>query len=281
MGNRGELPSGQLQVDKATSASFGGQEATALSGFGDALGGLAAKVQANAKKVQEFGYEQEFVKLQEADNTDYEQRQRTGLSGSGDGWWQTARTTTAGRFDEWLKNLPPTARAEYEVKAARFTAARTASAFKDQYNQQDTNTKQVLTEEQRKAGLQVQNNPLTYDQFAQQQIDLIDKSTLPPAEKERLKQEAKNSLAYVAESARAQKDPASVIAGQVGGGFRAALRGKESGGDDTAKNSSSSARGRYQFLTDTWNAFAGKAGAPPVTEENKNTPADPRNNPDL
>ena len=98
MGNRGELPSGQLQVDKATSASFGGQEATALSGLGDALGGLAAKVQANAKKVQEFGYEQEFVKLQEADNADYEQRQRTSLSGRrGQGqtlllaWWYGRR----------------------------------------------------------------------------------------------------------------------------------------------------------------------------------------------
>jgi len=281
MGNRNELPSGQFQVEKATSASFGGQEAAALGGLGDALGGLAAKIQANAKKVQEFGYEEQFVKLQEADNTDYEQRQRTGLAGAGEGWWQTARTTTATRFDEWTKNLPEHARAEYQAKAARFTAARTASAFKDQYQQQDTNTKQVLTEEQRKAGIQVQNNPLTYEQFAEQQIGLIDKSTLPPAEKERLKAEAKNSLAYVAESSRAQKDPAGVIAGQVGGGFRAALRGKESGGDDTAKNTSSSARGRYQFLTDTWNAFAGKAGAPPVTAENNGTASDPRNNPDL
>lgn len=280
-GNRSELPSAQLQVDKATSASFGGQEAQALSNVGDALGGLAAKITANQKKVAEFGYEEQFVKLQEADNTDYEARQRTGLAGSGEGWWQGARTTTATRFDDWVKSLPEQARAEYQVKAARFVAARTNSAFQDQYKQQDTNTKQVLTEEQRKAGLQVQNNPLTYEQFAQQQIDLIDKSTLPPAEKERLKQEAKNSLAYVAESSRAQKDPVGVIASQVGGGFRAALRGKESGGDDTAKNSSSSARGRYQFLTDTWNAFAGKAGAPPVTSENNGTANDPRNNPDL
>lgn len=281
VGNRGELPSATPQTATATSASFGGLEAAALSGLGDALGGLAAKVQANAKKVQEFGYEEQFVKLQEADNTDYEQRQRTSLSGNGEGWWQAARASTAGRFGEWLKNLPPAAKAEYEVKVARFTAARSASAFRDQYQQQDTNTKQVLTEEQRKAGLQVQNNPLTYEQFAQQQIDLIDKSTLPPAEKERLKQEAKNSLAFVAESSRAQKDPAGVIAGRVGGGFRAALRSKESGGDDSVKASTSSARGRYQFLTDTWNAFAAKAGVPAVTSDNNGTSSDPRNNGDM
>lgn len=219
LGNRGELPTGQYQVDKASSASFGGQEASAIAGVGDALGGLAAKIMANQKKVAEFGYEEQFVKLQEADNTDYEQRQRTGLSGSGEGWWQGARTATATRFDDWVKSLPEGARAEYQTKAARFVAARTNSAFQDQYKQQDTNTKQVLTEEQRKAGLQVQNNPLTYEQFAQQQMDLIDKSTLPPAEKERLKQEAKNSLAYVAESSRAQKDPDGYVAGRLAPGL--------------------------------------------------------------
>lgn len=281
VGNRSELPSAQFQVDNASAASFGGQEASALAGVGEAVGGLAAKITANQKRVAEFGYEEQFIKLQEADNTDYEARQRQNLAGSGEGWWQGARITTKTRFDEWLGQLPEQARAEYQVKAARFVAARTNSAFQDQYKQQDTNTKQVLTEEQRKAGLQVQNNPLTYEQFAQQQTDLIDKSTLPPAEKERLKAEAKNSLAYVAESSRAQKDPAGVIAGQVGGGFREALRSKESGGNDAAQNSTSSARGRYQFLAGTWNAFAGKAGAPPVTPENSGTASDPRNRPDL
>lgn len=219
VGNRGELPSGQYQVEKATSASFGGQEATALAGLGDAVGGLAAKIIANQKKVQEFGYEEQFVKLQEADNTDYEQRQRTALAGSGEGWWQGARTTTKTRFDEWVNTLPESARAEYAAKSARFVGARTASAFKDQYTQQDTNTKNVLAEEQRKAGLQVQNNPLTYEQFAQQQTDLIDKSTLPPEQKEELKRQAKNSLAYVAEASRAQKDPDGYIAGRIAPGM--------------------------------------------------------------
>lgn len=230
MGNRGELPTSNLQVDKATAASFGGQEGQALSGLGDALGGLAAKVVANQRKVAEFGYEEQFIKLQEADNTEYEERQRTQLSGAGEGWWQGAREATRTRFDSWLNTLPPAARAEYSAKASRFTAARAGSAFRDQYQQQDTYTKGTLAEEQRKAGLQVQNNPMTYEQFAQQQIDLIDKSTLPAAEKERLKTEARNSLAYVAESSRAQKDPDGYIAGRLApglDGMKDLLRNKE------------------------------------------------------
>lgn len=215
-GNRNELPTGQFSVEKASADTFGGQIAAgqadigrAISGFADAGMALAAKLNANQKQLQQFGYEDQFVKLQEQDNTDYEQRYR-GVSGSADGWWQGSRAATKTRMDEWLKTLPEQARAEYQVKADRFIAGRTSQAFKDQFQQQDTNTKQTLTEEQRKAGLQVQQNPLTYEQFVQQQNDLIDKSTLPAAEKARLKAEARNSLAYTAELSRAQQDPEGV-----------------------------------------------------------------------
>lgn len=208
-GNRNELPTGQFSVEKTTADNFGGQVGRALEGLGDAGLALAAKINANQRQLQQFDYEDQFVKLQEQDNTDYEQRYR-GLSGSADGWWEGSRTATKARVDEWLKTLPEQVRAEYQVKADRFIAGRTAQAFKDQFQQQDTNTKQTLTEEQRKAGLQVQQNPLAYEQFVQQQTDLIDKSTLPSAEKERLKAEARNSLAYTAELARAQKDPEGV-----------------------------------------------------------------------
>lgn len=208
-GNRNELPTGQFNVDKVSADAFGGQIGNALSGLADAGMALAVKLNANQKQLQQFGYEDQFVKLQEQDNTDYEQRYR-GISGSADGWWQGSRAATKTRMYEWLKTLPEQARAEYQVKVDRFIAGRTSQAFKDQFRQQDTDTKQTLTEEQRKAGLQVQQNPLTYEQFVQQQNDLIDKSTLPAAEKARLKAEARNSLAYTAELSRARQDPEGV-----------------------------------------------------------------------
>ena len=228
-GNRNEMPAGQFNVDKVSADAFGGQIGNALSGFADAGMALAAKLNANQKQLQQFGYEDQFVKLQEQDNTDYEQRYR-GISGSADGWWQGSRAATKTRMDEWLKTLPEQARAEYQVKVDRFIAGRTSQAFKDQFQQQDTNTKQTLTEEQRKAGLQVQQNPLTYEQFVQQQNDLIDKSTLPAAEKARLKAEARNSLAYTAELSRAQQNPSAYVASNMPAGLegmKSLLRSKE------------------------------------------------------
>lgn len=208
-GNRNELPTGQFTVEKTTAADFGGQVGKAMEGLGDAGIALAAKIGANQKKLQEFGYEDQFVKLQEQDNTEYEERYR-GIAGTADGWWQGSRTSTQGRMEAWLKTLPAQAQAEYRVKADRFIAGRSSQAFKDQFNQQDGHTKSIITEEQRKAGLQVQQNPATYDQFVKQQSDLIDKSTLPAAEKAKLKAIAQNSLAYTAEIARAEKDPEGV-----------------------------------------------------------------------
>jgi len=228
-GNRNELPTGQFNVDKVSADAFGGQIGNALSGLADAGMALAAKLNANQKQLQQFGYEDQFVKLQEQDNTDYEQRYR-GISGSADGWWQGSRAATKTRMDEWLKTLPEQARAEYQVKVDRFIAGRTSQAFKDQFQQQDTNTKQTLTEEQRKAGLQVQQNPLTYEQFVRQQNDLIDKSTLPAVEKARLKAEARNSLAYTAELSRAQQNPSAYVASNMPAGLegmKSLLRSKE------------------------------------------------------
>ncbi len=208
-GNRNELPSEQFSVDRATADNFGGQIGRAVEGLGAAGMNLASKISANERQLEQFNYEDQFVKLQDADNTDYEQRYRS-ISGAAEGWWMNSRAATKERMEGWLKTLPENARAEYQVKIDMFIAGRTSQAFKDQFQQQDANTKQTLAEEQRKAGLQVQNNPDVYDQFVRQQTDLIDKSTLPTADKERLKAAAQNELAYTAELTRAQRDPESV-----------------------------------------------------------------------
>lgn len=277
LSNRDSLPSAQVSVQQADAGDFGGQIGQALGGLAQVGSQLAAKIKVNQDRVRDFGYEQQFTQLQEQDGIEYEQRVR-GLSGSADGHWQASREQTNKRFDEWVKTLPEQARAEYSARAQKFQAARTAQAFQDQFKQQDTNTRQVLTEEQRKAGLAVQQTPQSYEQFVASQEILIDKSTLTPAEKEAQKQQVRNSLAFIAEQARATQNPAEVVAQTTGGTFRAKIRSKESGNSDTVRNPNSSAVGRYQFLEGTWNRFAGAAGLPLVTDENRYTKNDPRKN---
>ena len=278
-GNREDLPNARMQVDRANADDFGGQIGRATQGLADAGLQLAAKIKANADRVKDFDYEKQFLQLQEQDNLDYQERQRA-MQGAADGHWMTARDATAGRFGQWLESLPADKRAEYAARAQSFQNRRTAQAFQDQYQQQDANTRLTLTEEQRKAGVAVQQQPAGYEQFIKDQEALIDKSTLTPLEKQARKQELRNSLAFTAAQAEAQQNPAAVVAASVGGGFRAALRQRESSGDDNAAASTSSALGRYQFLRDTWNRFAGSAGVPPVTEEVKGGKNDPRRNPE-
>ncbi len=273
--DRANLPVGKMVVEKATAADFGGQVGSALGGLADAGMQLAVKLQANEKKLREFDYEKQFAEVQQADNVDYDERKR-GLSGNADKHWQVSRQTTQTRFDEWLKTLPEQARAEYAARAQQFQNRRTAQAFEDQYRQQDANTRLTLTEEQRKAGLAVQQQPQSYEDFVKSQEKLIDASPLTPLEKQQQKAAVRNALAFTAEQARAQQNPAGVVAEGAGGSYRNKIRTKESGGNDGAANPSSTAVGRYQFLEGTWNQFAGKAGVPPVTAENRGTKNDPR-----
>lgn len=209
LNNRRALPQESYAPRSASGDDFGAQTGQALTQFASAGLELAGRIKANEIQVQRFGYEDAFIKLQDAENTAYEQSVR-GLSGPAEGFWQSTREKTKKTLDDWVNTLPPAQQPEYRVKADRYLAGRTQQAFGDQYKQQDANTRLVIADTTRQAGLQVQQNPATYEQFVQQQVDLIDKSTLTPIEKEQRKAEIKNGLAYTAEMSRAQSDPASV-----------------------------------------------------------------------
>lgn len=276
LGERKVLPSESYAPRTAREDDFGAQVGQQLTAVGDAGAGLAARLQANQRRVEGFGIEDQFIKLQDADNTAYEQSQR-GLSGSAEGFWQGTREKTKKTFDEWISTLPEHVRPEYQVKVDRFIAGRTQQAFQDQFKQQDANTRLTIDETTRTAGLQVQQNPNTYEQFVQQQTDLIDKSTLTPIEKEQRKAAVKNGLAYTAEMARAQTDPASVArraapsfspevntaidnAAKANGLDPAVLRRFaqiESGGNPAAQDKNSSYRGLFQLSDDEFGKFGG------------------------
>ncbi len=206
LSNRNELPSGAMNVQAADARNFGGQVGAAVAGIGDAVQGLALKIEANKRQATGFDIEQQFLALQEEEAREYQERQR-GLAGSGDGHWEATREATATKYNEWVDSLPSWAQDEYRTKAASKIAQRSNAAFQDQYVQQDNNTRAVLTEEERKAGVAVQENPETFEEFRARQHGLIDKSTLPAAEKEQRKREIDAALAVTAAESDAVNNP--------------------------------------------------------------------------
>jgi GH24 family phage-related lysozyme (muramidase) len=227
--DRANLPTGKMVVERATAADFGGQVGSAISGLAEAGSQLAMKIDANARKLREFDYERQFSQLQEQDNLAYETRMR-GISGNADGHWITSREETQARFNAWLDRLPAQTRAEYAARAQQFQTRRTAQAFQDQFRQQDANTRVALTEEQRKAGLGVQQQPQNYETFLAEQERLIDSSPLTPLEKAQRRAEIRNSLAFTAEQARVQQNPNGYVASTMApglDGMKDLLRRKE------------------------------------------------------
>lgn len=67
--------------------------------------------------------------------------------------------------------------------------------------------------------------------------------------------------------------PSFASAGGAMGDYLATTRAKESGGDDTAKNPSSTATGRYQFTQGTWNGLAKKYPDLGLTPNGRTDPA--------
>lgn len=214
MSNQNNLPDGQIPAQQAKPAAFGAGIGEALGSLSGAGQDLAARIMANDKQNQQFDLENQFIQLQDLDNQEYTQGVR-GLSGNGEGWWQTTRAATQQRFSDWLQTVPEQYRGQYQAKASAFLAGRTQQAFTDQYRQQDTHTAGLISDAQQKAEQQVWNNYQLYPQFAQQIQTFIDQAPLPEDKKVQLKQAATNSLANLAEMARAQHAPYSVAPSAV------------------------------------------------------------------
>lgn len=216
LGNRDDLPTGQMRVDRAGPEDFGGGVAAAIGGVANGLSQLGAAMQANAKQVKQFDTQIAVTRLKEADNVDYEESKRQ-LTGLETDFWQKTREKTSNRWDTLLNSITdPVERKRLEAERATWLGARTQQAVKDQYEKQNTSIMLFLSEEQKKAGQQVQNDPKLYRQFLTDMTRLVDASPLEATEKIRQKQLLNNQLALIAATADAKTNPSAVIGEPVG-----------------------------------------------------------------
>lgn len=174
-------------------------------------------------------------------------------------------------FDSYLAKVPESKRAEFIAKKEVFRAQGSARLARSQYLGEQEYYKVEIGKSQNdlmNAMLQADpNDTKTFEQFKQQQLDLIDKSGLPQLDKEVAKT---NWLANADETlfkAKLEKDPEfagkaraalglgqTAVAGPAGavGTVVDHIIGVESGGNANAKNPTSSASGLGQFLDSTW-----------------------------
>lgn len=118
-------------------------------------------------------------------------------------------------------------------------------------------------------------NGAPFEDLKKQGATIITAADMPEAWKaERLK-------AWEADAAASQweweyeKNPEQALAELKGGreGYFAAIRQAESGGNDSAKNPSSTATGRYQFIESTWNALVARHPEAGLTKDGRLDPA--------
>ncbi len=282
-GDRKVAPVGpeSYQVKTATPDAFGAGIGDALSRMGAVGQQIAGTLIAADKKVREFDLETKWNQFTEKENLSYAERQR-GISGTGEGFSTAERQRTEGEVNAWIgANVPPEKQAEFRERGSRYVAGRATKAFVAEWQQKEADAKLKVAEERRKAGVDVQEAPETYEERMKRADEYIDKSPLSDIEKREAKQLVRQEAALEAEKAKIDRNPGAYVGGDAEQAYRDRVRVKESGGNDAAKASTSSATGRYQFIESTWNGIARRIGLPLVTPENRNTADDPRRNGNL
>lgn len=205
------------------------------------------------KKLDEFKAQSGLIDLTAATNRGLDERIQT-MDPGAEGLTKTSLADFDKRSEEFLTGIPQSMkdtaalkvkelRARYEDKFARVEVAESTRYHDDKINQ---------TADDYAVG--IRSNPESYESSLSTMNDLIDASPLPTILKEQKKQKLKElfSIAW-AESLPAEER--AQYFGDGGGreGYFRSIRKSESGGNDNAKNPNSSARGRYQFTTGTWN----------------------------
>ena len=206
VGDRQDLPSASYQVERARAVDFGAAEFGALGGIADAGLQLAKVMKANETKLKGFNNETLFLRLQEQDNTEYQQAQQK-IPGDGTGFTDTQRAATEARFKTWLDTLNPADRAEYAPRVQAFLAARVKGALTDQFAHQHRNTQQTIDEQVKLAGQQVVQAPQQFEQIASNVERVIQAAPLNDVQKRALITKTRNDLAALAGQTDAKNRP--------------------------------------------------------------------------
>lgn len=237
------------------------------AGIGAALGEVA---RATDKAVTDVanGY---ITLLRQNQNTDYDathiqwetrwrtalaQRTREAESTRATDFYQNNITEMRNDVNRELSRIPagPT-RDQYRLRYERSLAGMAPGILQSQMRISDATATTQIGQAQDALLVRIAENPENRETALADNERLVRQSTFPPAVQDAMILQFRQRAANATVNEQIRRDPEQMAA-HLGGqtAFRATVRQRESSGNDRAMSPTSSATGRYQFITTTWGA---------------------------
>ena len=234
----------------------------AIEGAGNAMAQMEARRIQQQQATESMKVDAERRRLA-LEMTGVYAEQATKMDPSGEGFTVTIQDEFNSRAERFLDTVPDylrpaiaedlkTSKVEWETKAAI-----------DQRTQRSTWVKQNVEDSVTMSQSTVAAYPEQWQQALDSVYKTIDASGEGAILKEAMKKEAEAQLGIVWFQSMAARDPGAAKdmlgvgpADQNRTAYFASIRAAESSGNDSAKNSLSSATGRYQFIDETWQRLA-------------------------
>lgn len=254
----------------------------ALRGAGRTIGQIGADLGAIEQRqikqqqaIENFQTEQEWNRTKLKIAADYDQA-KLGIDPSGKGFAEGQNKAFIEQYDAFLKKVPERLRPEFSELVATDKFGRDSQAAADEVNQRNAWYEVGVTDTVNAAQTNVASYPEAFDNTLSDVYRTIDATGLPPAKKADLKRTADEMLGRAWFEAQVRADPTAAKA-MLGVGadrstYYSAIRQAESGGNDSARNPNSSAQGRYQFTTPTWQGLVKRYPGSGLTADGRNDP---------
>ena len=235
----------------------------AIANAGQVMQEMAMRRDRMAMEMQEFATDQEFRRFNDDNALEFSKAQLD-IAPSGEGFTENVSSTFNQRADTFLKTVPEALKPKFAelVRTSREQWINKAAAA--EIDQRNTWYRDGITKAQEKLKVDVFNDPSSFDAARQDGYRAIDASGLPPAEKQKLRENWDETLkdtlgkrdARDAEADPSRAKDAAERLGVVGASpveqVVSRIIGAESGGNPKARNSNSSASGVGQFIDSTW-----------------------------
>lgn len=251
-------PLAQLQVDGVSPAAFGagiGEGLSALGQGGLRLSVALGKENEEEKKTRDFAAQKELVRRNTEWAIEADEHKRAARP-DGLGTRQTLLENFDKKFGaDFMKHIPADRRAEYDVKIQTLRSSTDLDGYNFEKKAREANANQTLGDELNSAKGAVEKLPDSLDERKRQLYEMVDKAPLDETTKQAQKRAIDVGLAEVHYKAKVLERRKEALTGDPTGAvevFLSRVGAAESENTPGAKNSRSSAGGRYQFIDSTW-----------------------------